>query len=145
MKFQITCIAPGVFRSSQPMGGEDFALIKSLGIETVIDLENQTEEGSWHADAYAEAGVLNVVHVPLSGFFAPDKRDVQAVLVGLGLATAEKRVLVHCLHGQDRTGLVCGLYLRSKGLTRSEAFENMLENGFHPFLLGLSYYFWVNG
>jgi tyrosine-protein phosphatase SIW14 len=45
---------------------------------------------------------------------------------------------VHCTHGQDRTGLVVGLYRTiHDGWTKTDAYREMLQLGFHPELRGL--------
>ncbi len=49
---------------------------------------------------------------------------------------------VHCQHGEDRTGLIIGVYqVRVRHWTKSVAYQQMLDNGFHPSLPGL-YRFW---
>lgn len=56
----------------------------------------------------------------------------------------QQKILVHCLHGQDRTGLVIGLRRIYKGWNIYRSWRDMLGYGFHSILLGLTYYFWKN-
>ena len=54
--------------------------------------------------------------------------------VFLQIATNKKRtpVLVHCLHGADRTGTMCAVYrIAVQGWTKDEAIREMTEGGFN--------------
>jgi protein tyrosine/serine phosphatase len=50
---------------------------------------------------------------------------------------------VHCTHGQDRTGLIIGLYRLNEGWTKDAAYKEMLVHHFHSSLHGLHEY-WEN-
>lgn len=51
-------------------------------------------------------------------------------------------VFIHCHHGQDRTGLIIGLYrVEVQGWTPSKAYQEMLDVGFHPSISTLDNYF----
>jgi len=46
--------------------------------------------------------------------------------------------LIHCTHGQDRTGYIVGRFrVLSQGWTKDRAYAEMRAHGFHPELLGL--------
>jgi len=46
--------------------------------------------------------------------------------------------LVHCLHGNDRTGVLCAFYrVLVQGWSRARAWDEAILQGFHPELLGL--------
>lgn len=148
MKFEIKPVSPGVYRSSQPITVEDFEAIKALGIYLVVDLEQQFEESPWRTideTLFEASGVVTSRHVPLSGFWAPKKEDVEAILKLIDQADPARPILVHCLHGQDRTGLIVGLWRLRCGLQKWSSWGEMLANGFHPFLIGLSFFYWVRG
>lgn len=130
-------VDPGVFRSAQPTTPEAWAYIKSRGVRTIVKL-NDDSEGS---DAGAEALGLEVVRVSI-----PPKGDLVGVFerpdpskLVVAIAALERgEVLVHCTHGQDRTGLVVGLYrVLHDHRKKSEAYREMRAHGFHPELLGL--------
>ena len=49
--------------------------------------------------------------------------------------TQNHPVFVHCLHGSDRTGVMCAVYrIFFEGWTKNEAIREMTEGGygFHP-------------
>jgi hypothetical protein len=53
-------------------------------------------------------------------------------------------IYVHCLHGEDRTGLVIGLErVFVEGWSPESAWKEMLAFGFHTFYLGLDSYFFT--
>ena len=51
-------------------------------------------------------------------------------------------ILIHCKHGEDRTGLSIGLYrVFTQKVAVKAAKKEMLQLGFHKALLGLNHYF----
>jgi tyrosine-protein phosphatase SIW14 len=131
-------VGPGVYRGGQPTS-EGWVYLQKKGIKTVIKL-NLAPEGSDD-----EAVALGMVVVDASGppsdvtnvFDAPKPERIR-----LAVQTLENESLrpiyVHCLHGQDRTGLVVGLYrVLHDHKTKSDAFKEMRKNGFHWEFLGL--------
>ena len=47
------------------------------------------------------------------------------------IMTTEPAVLVHCLTGADRTGVIVAAYRMLKGWTKQAAIDEMLKGGFH--------------
>jgi protein tyrosine/serine phosphatase len=140
----LTVVEPGVWRSGQPTTIEQWNYLKSLGVHRVVKL-NFASEGS---DSLAESIGLEVVTLSMqpegdkdildnikNTFVRPDP-----VVLGAAVEAIDPRIgtLVHCTHGQDRTGLVIGTY-RALMLkwTKDEAYKEMLLRGFHPELHGL--------
>ena len=99
-----------------------------MGIETVVSLR------SFHSDRdeIGETG-LGYEHIYMKAWH-PERKEVVRFLQ---IVTAPKRtpVLVHCLHGADRTGTMCAVYrIVVQGWTKEEALREMTEGGFdfHP-------------
>lgn len=120
-----------ILRGGQPSSvGWDY--LKSQGIVCVIKL-NTEEEGS---DAPAEAMGMIVHRFPIPWWrqmlWRPKQSDLQAAV-----ALMKPHTYVHCEHGQDRTGLVVGCFRLSQGLTKDDAYAEMLVHEFHPALQGL--------
>jgi tyrosine-protein phosphatase SIW14 len=136
-------VVPGLYRSRQPWGDDEFQQIKSLGIKTIIDLENEPGENYWEENACHHNG-LDIYKAPMSGFWAPPEflmGQIQGKI--LGSLHVGSPILVHCRHGEDRSGLVIGMFRRSQGWTKAQAWKEMIDYGFHWYLLGLTFYFWV--
>ena len=140
----LSLVAPGLYRSGEPSTPEAWAYVKSLGVKQVVKL-NFEREGS--DDGARQAG-LEVLYVPIqpegdkdvfdnlkNTFVKPSETDLRTALYYL-----ESGTLVHCTHGQDRTGLVVGLYRLKHGASKEAAYKEMLEHGFHPELHGLHEY-----
>lgn len=133
-----------VWRSGQPEKPEQWRKLMNLGIKRVIKL-SFPEEGS---DAWAAKYGLETYAFPMfprTGFdesenVRPERRSINGAL---SLITTN--TLVHCTNGEDRTGLVIGMYrVLVDGWTKRRALFEMLELGFRE-LPGLTQYWneWV--
>jgi protein tyrosine/serine phosphatase len=148
-------VEPGVWRSGQPCDGKDatpcdqqWAYLKSLGIKRVVKLNFQdegTDDGAGRAGLemvflpMQPAGDKDVFDNALNTFVHPRLETVDAAVKELA---KKDGVLVHCTHGQDRTGLIVGVYrVETDGWTKDKAYAEMLQRGFHPALHGL-HEFW---
>jgi hypothetical protein len=126
-----------IWRSGQPATLESWKYIKSLGVKSVVKL-NFDEEGN---DEGAMAMGIDVLYVPIE-----PKGDVVSVVKGPDPANIARAVqalmrpdtLVHCTHGEDRTGAVVGaLRVVGYGWKKSRAWQEMLAHHFHPELPAL--------
>jgi hypothetical protein len=73
-----------------------------------------------------------------NAFTQPDMDRVNQAVSLLYMATDEDVWLVHCTHGQDRTGFVVGTYrVGHDGWPKVRAYEEMLAHDFHAALHGL--------
>lgn len=131
-------VAPGVYRGGHP-NAEGWAYLKAKGVRTVVRL-HLPSEGS---DDEAEA--LGMTLIDASGppatvkdvFGAPKPERLKLAVDSLRDESL-RPVFVHCLHGQDRTGLIVGLYrVLHDGRTKDAAYEEMHRHGFHRSLRGL--------
>lgn len=134
-------VSDGVWRSGQPASKEAWEYLWQIGVRRVVKL-NYASEGS---DDGAVLAGMTVQYLPIepsgdlaSVFVEPDREHVEEAVRWL---SAGGGVLVHCTHGQDRTGLVVGAYRVEKGgWTKGQAHREMLEHGFHVLLPGLDLY-----
>jgi len=126
----------------------DWAHLKALGITQVVKL-NFASEGS--DDGAAAAGLqVIVLSIQPEGdqdvfddvkdtFVQPNKQALAAAVTAMQSGAI---TLVHCTHGQDRTGTAVGLWrVMCCGWNKDAAYEEMLEHGFHLELHGL-HEFW---
>jgi protein tyrosine phosphatase (PTP) superfamily phosphohydrolase (DUF442 family) len=112
----------GVYRSSQPSAAQLRELARRYGIRTVVKLNRGSEP--------VPPGVY-LIHRPLDPLREPAPADLQAILAEID--SAPKPVLIHCTHGQDRTGLVVALYRMRHGASLESAYTDMMRRGFHPY------------
>ena len=118
----------GIYRGGQPnLAG--WGILHSLGITNVVKL-NLNSEGI----DYPEDGIVNRYPINRTQQFVtgPDTKEVWAAVHAMVPHT-----YVHCLHGQDRTGLVVGCYRLEHGISKTTAEQEMLTHGFHTELTGL--------
>lgn len=73
-----------------------------------------------------------------SVFRQPDETIVQEAERLLSSATPTDFFIVHCTHGQDRTGYVIGRHrVEHDGWTKDAAYQEMIVHHFHPELHGV--------
>jgi tyrosine-protein phosphatase SIW14 len=125
-------VSDGIFRGGHPEqnGLEDLA---KLGVKTIIDLEN---DGSDETEVPAAAALgMKVIARPMSTFWAPSDEQANEILAML--ADPQLRPLfIHCTLGQDRTGLMIGLYrVLFEKMNAADAYSEMLGYGFKNHLL----------
>jgi protein tyrosine phosphatase (PTP) superfamily phosphohydrolase (DUF442 family) len=122
----------GIYRSGQPTP-DGWKYLAAMGITNVIKLNPESDS----SDAPARALGMAVYNQPISLYqllFGPiNARQLQSTVEEIKPGT-----LIHCQHGQDRTGLAIAMYrVQTCGWTKQKAEEEMLANGFHKELLGL--------
>ena len=121
-----------IWRGGQP-DDPGWNQLKANGITHVIKL-NEESEGT---DITAEALGMAVFSLPISLLeqilTEPSKHAILQAVDYIGDNT-----FIHCEHGQDRTGLVVGVYrVLKQGWSKQDAEDEMLAHGFHKILLGL--------
>ena len=129
-----------VYRGGQP-DSAGMSYLKTMGIKTIVDLNDDDEAYKQEA---AEAKALGIQHiyVPLNGgILRPKPVDIARIEAAIKDPTL-RPIFVHCLHGEDRTGLAIGLYRLSEGWTKAAAHKEMFDLGYHSILIGLETYFW---
>ncbi len=116
-------VSPILFRSAQPTA-DGFRELARLGVKSVISLR------AFHGDSAALAGTgLGYSRIPFHTWHAEDE-DVVAFLRFVN-DPVNQPVLVHCLHGADRTGTMCAIQrIAVDGWTVERAVEEMTTGGF---------------
>lgn len=132
-------VYPNLWRGGQPESIDDWQKLADMGIKTVLKLNTEAE----CPDELAGGFGINVIVHPIDlveqimggipGDYLPTASKVIGDSISLGA------VFVHCEHGEDRTGLVIGAYqVCDQGWTKEAAWQEMLDNGFHELLVGLT-------
>jgi protein tyrosine phosphatase (PTP) superfamily phosphohydrolase (DUF442 family) len=114
----------GFYRSEQ-LQDKDIALLQELGVKTVLNLR------SFHSDDDLLKGTgIESVRVPINTWAINDN-NVTAALKALRAAQKEGPVILHCLHGADRTGLVTAMYrVLYQNSSKEVALKELTEGGY---------------
>jgi len=134
-------VAPGIYRGSMPEDLNDFALLKDLGIRTLYTLVTNTQDIEREQKLGAAMG-MTVVSVPVNPLGIPSNKKIDFLLEQIQ-DPRNQPAFLHCRHGKDRTGLVFGIFrVEVQGWSPQKAYDEMIDIGFNPWLLGLKYAFW---
>ena len=132
-------VTTGIYRGARPSDAGLKALAQS-GIKTVVNIDNDAKSITQERKVAAQLG-LKFISIPLSGFFAPSDAQTAAVQAKLNDPSLYP-IFLHCKHGEDRTGLMVGLYrVYSQSWSPEDAYEEMIDKGFHKILIFLNHYY----
>ncbi len=123
-------VTPDIFRGGRPTF-EDLQYLKSQGIKTIINIEGD-ERAIAKEKTYTSKLGLKLILSPMSATEYPSDDQLEYLE---SLLTNENNfpIFIHCKHGQDRTGLIVGLYrVHIQKWSPAEGYKEMLKNGFHP-------------
>ena len=145
-------VDPSIYRSGEPTAdGWDYIATLAAGRKIHVIKLNFIAEGN---DAVALERGYDVLYVPIqpegdqnvfddvaSVFKGPDEANVGRAVETLATCLHHPDTdfcLVHCTHGQDRTGYVVGKHrVLNDGWPKSRAWHEMLDHHFHWELVGL--------
>lgn len=128
-----------IYRGGRP-SAEGLLELQKLGIKTIINLEDnrsavKTEQKN------LKSYPINFISIPTASLWSPKDKNVDHIL-NLLKDPNNFPIYIHCQHGQDRTGLMIGLYrVFDEGWKPVDAYQEMLANGFHQILFMLNRYF----
>lgn len=132
-------VEPGLYRGGTP-GDAGIAELKRLGVKTIVNLDDRADVNAAERAAAKAAGIREI-SLPMSGFWSPNDKEVTRAVRALERSSL-RPTFVHCQHGQDRTGLVVGLYrVEAERWQPAHAYQEMKQLGFHPLLVFLNHYF----
>ena len=115
------------YRGARPKE-DDYASLKALGIQTILDLQEEPKE---YAKAAAEAAGLRYVNIPIKDKSYPTEENVAAFLAAVD--DPETGVFfAHCAGGRHRTGDMGALYRFVKyGWGFDQAYREMKNYDFY--------------
>lgn len=108
-----------LYRSAQPSKSE-MRWAEEKGIKTVINLRNVIDDKQ-----EIKGTNLVQVRIPLQA----KKLTYDDIIITLSaMEAAEKPMLIHCLHGSDRTGCMVAAYQMYHGMEKQAAIDQFLED-----------------
>lgn len=98
--------------------------LEELGIKSVVSLR------AYHSDRDLVRGTgLGYERIAFETWAPSDAELVRFLKIATN--PAKSPVLVHCLHGSDRTGAICAAYrIVAQGWSKQEAIDEMKYGGF---------------
>lgn len=132
--FDVVDLDNRIYRGGQPTTNEQWQALSNAGVKQVIKL-NEDSEGS--DDGALMVGRMDVFRIGISTTEQiVTQPDPQYLIDAVGFI--KPGTFVHCSHGQDRTGLVIGLYRLKQGWSKYKAQSEMEAHGIHWDLFGLA-------
>lgn len=117
-----------LFRGAEPKK-EGIAELKALGIKTVIDIGNGTED-SVKERGWVESQGMKYVNIHLQNWLKSKPEDIEAILKEVE-AASNQPVFLHCKRGSDRTGTVIAIYrMKNEGWLPKQAMDEAKKFGF---------------
>src|SRR5579863_1679234 len=131
----MTPLDSGVWRGPRPVTVKDVYALKEAGIKACLSLQSGWYEALrdevYEEDEMLESRGIRSFHLPLSDW-RPPTREVLETAKMLMTDVANHPIYVHCLHGVDRTGIVCAYYrVKVHGWAIDRALGEMYTLGFH--------------
>src|SRR5215472_11255543 len=125
-------ISDSLYRGAQPHE-EGFQQLKDLGVTTIVDLRGEDRGKVEWERRQAEALGMRFVSIPVSGWSPPNNKQVEQFLA-LVHGDPPQIVFVHCLFGDDRTGVFVATYrMAVEKWTPEQAMKEMYFFGFNGF------------
>jgi tyrosine-protein phosphatase SIW14 len=133
-------VTDGVYRSGRVSERGDEILKSQYGVKTIINIEDD-EEFVFQEQRKARELGIEFIWSPMDTGIVPNDKEVDRLLAIMN--DPEKQpVLIHCKHGEDRTGLMVGLFRVLVQKWRPEvAYQEMRDLGFKFFYLKYKKYF----
>jgi protein tyrosine/serine phosphatase len=141
-------VETGIYRGAAP-DDAGTAYLESIHLKTDIDLEsfrfwaildersdNRPDDILFKSERLSSwPGILSFIQPPITNHRIDEILDIMN-------DESQQPVFVHCQRGEDRTGMVVGLYrVLKQGWTPEAAWNEMLEWGYHPHFRALTNYF----
>jgi tyrosine-protein phosphatase SIW14 len=133
-------VAPGVYRGAIPSSPEAIDALRRLGIKSDIDLmlPDESDDAPIRERKMAEEAGIRFIPRPLASFRRAETLEINDILKQL-TTPANLPVYFHCLHGEDRTGMIAGFYrVFVQNWNVNDAYAEMKNYNFHPILTGVN-------
>lgn len=117
-------VTPRLYRSAK-LDTADVAQLQALGVKTVISLR------SFHADTQVlEGSGIRAIRIPINTWAIRDRHVIETMRA-IRAAGQHGPVLLHCLHGADRTGMMAAMYrMLYQDWPREKAIDELKNGGY---------------
>lgn len=120
------CINERFYRGAQP-SGRDYGDLASIGVKTVVDLQ---EDGERNEQRMVEAAGMKFFRIGLSDSSWPSADKAEQFLKIVN-DPSNQPVFVHCHGGRHRAGIMTAIYrMRHDGWSADQAYSEMKQYGF---------------
>ncbi len=127
-------VTPNLYRSGL-ISKESVPYLKELGIKTVVTFDNNLKRVRKEQKFLEEAGIKSIF-IPWSGWDDPNDETIKKIHDLMDTPEMQP-VLVHCKHGQERTGVVVATWkIIHQNWTFDQAYQEMKACGFRSFQYG---------
>jgi tyrosine-protein phosphatase SIW14 len=119
-------VSETLYRGAQPTG-RDYADLATLGVKTVIDLQEYGEDDE---RAMVEKSGMHYVNIKMTTRIVPTDKQIEQFM-SIVNDPAKQPVYVHCAGGRHRTGVMTAIYrMAEEGWTSERAFKEMKQYRF---------------
>jgi protein-tyrosine phosphatase len=141
MSYDITLVDKGFWRSPRPTKDQLELWKRLYGIASVLNLEGDAPDAVGCEKGMCDQLHIDESYIAMSGVQRPSANALREAVNFIQIEQATNTpVLVHCLHGVDRTGMVCAAYrIVKQGWTVEQAWAEALAKGMHRI-----YFWWKN-
>lgn len=127
-------VTPQLYRSGL-ISKEAVPYLKQLGIKTVLTFDNKPKRVA-EEQQFLEVAGIKPVSIPWSGWDDPDDATIRKIHDIMNTSELQP-ILVHCKHGQERTGVVLATWrIAHQNWDFDRAYQEMKSCGFRPFQYG---------
>jgi tyrosine-protein phosphatase SIW14 len=111
-----------IYRSEQP-GKNEFSCLAELGFKSILNLRSHHLDAGLIDDSCLKPFTIKMVAKKFT-----DNEIIESLRI---LKYGPKPVVVHCLHGSDRTGVVIAMYrIIFENWTREQALDELQNGGY---------------
>ena len=117
-----------IYRGAQPTP-KGIALLKELGIKTIINFRHEPDAVEEEAQWVAEAGGIQYINIPWRIQVHPDKNVMREFLEVVARWADRGPLFFHCRRGAERTGVADAVYRRYiMGSSEEEAWDKATDD-----------------
>ncbi|OGP23536.1 MAG: protein tyrosine phosphatase [Deltaproteobacteria bacterium GWB2_55_19] len=117
-----TVTAGEAYRSAQPDRDDIEYYIREYGIRSILNLRGENSDKQWYIDEIKVSAEHNVKHYDLALSAEREPTDEEAQRLMDIFRNAPRPILMHCMSGADRTGLVSAMWKEAvDNKTKTEA------------------------